>query len=143
MFKFSALLSLVVAYASAVTLPLAGRQSGACAREYTVAPGDACNKISAAQNVSTFQLAWTNPTAIDQWCSNLRPEQVLCLGKEGKDCTDVHVVEAGDGCWAIYTGAGIPAETFFANNPNVARTCHNIYPGEVLCVASEVFDYST
>lgn len=74
MFKFSALLSLVVAYASAVTLPLgkltpfnyfkhhtdeaylilAGRQSGACAREYTVAPGDACNKISAAQNVSTF-----------------------------------------------------------------------------------------
>lgn len=57
--------------------------------------------------------------------------QVLCLGKEGKDCTDVHVVEAGDGCWAIYTGAGIPAETFFANNPNVARTCHNIYPGEV------------
>lgn len=28
--------------------------SAACAREYTVVPGDVCDRISAANNVSTY-----------------------------------------------------------------------------------------
>lgn len=113
-----------------------------CARNYTVRLGDTCDKISAAQNVSTYQLAIVNPI-INVNCSNLAVGMPLCLGNVGADCTDVHVVGAGDNCFDIDTVAGIDFTTLQANNPQVDDNCDNIYVGEVLCVADQIFNYNT
>lgn len=93
--------------------------------------GDVCDSISAANNVSTFQLPHANPTGINADCSNLALGQPLCLGITGQDCTQTHVVISGEGCWQIATDAGTDLTTLLANNPNVNEACSNIYPGEV------------
>ncbi|KJA16071.1 hypothetical protein HYPSUDRAFT_47701 [Hypholoma sublateritium FD-334 SS-4] len=124
--------SLVVAALSLAVL--VNGQQAACARNYTVQPGDFCDEISAAQNVSTFQLASVNSAIIDPACDNLQVGEVLCLGLVGQDCTDVHVVASGDACDTIASQAGINTTVLLANNPNVNAACSNIYPGEVLCV---------
>ena len=79
----------------------------ACARNYTVQPGDICDKISAAQNVSTyvdhfypfscyffffvnsdllcrFQLASVNNGTIDPACDNLRVGEVSLVPPKKK-----------------------------------------------------------
>ncbi|EIM84046.1 uncharacterized protein STEHIDRAFT_61989 [Stereum hirsutum FP-91666 SS1] len=101
-----------------------------CARNYTVRLGDVCDSISAAQNVSTFQLANANPT-INADCSNLALGEPLCLGITGQDCTTTHVVSSGETCTSIADGAGIAFSLLVGNNPNVNADCSNIYPGEV------------
>ncbi|GJE98024.1 LysM domain-containing protein [Phanerochaete sordida] len=112
-----------------------------CARTATVQSGDTCNGISAAQNVSTFQLAHVNP-GIDAACDNLQVGETLCLGITGQDCTTVHVVQSGDFCAAIAATAGIPLATLLHNNPNVNSGCTNLGIGEVLCTTSETINYS-
>ncbi|TEB23510.1 hypothetical protein FA13DRAFT_1757029 [Coprinellus micaceus] len=107
-----------------------------CARTYTVQSGDWCDKISAEQNSSTYQLAQANVGVINADCSNLWVGQVICLGLTGQDCTETVVVEEGGDCTAIATAAGITYEKIRANNPNIDTACTNIYPGEVLCVAA-------
>ncbi|KAI5119466.1 hypothetical protein M0805_007200 [Coniferiporia weirii] len=114
-----------------------------CARNYTVNLGDTCDAISAAHNVSTFQLAHVNADTINADCSNLFEGEALCLGIIGQDCNVTTVVASGDGCSSIESAAGIPATTLFANNPNVFENCTNIYPGEVLCTSSQIFDYTS
>ncbi|KAF8995663.1 hypothetical protein BDQ17DRAFT_1365399 [Cyathus striatus] len=106
-----------------------------CDRQYTVRLGDTCDGISAAQNVSTYQLATVNAGTINSDCSNLSVGEPLCLGITGQDCTQVSVVQSGDSCTAIASAAGISVATLLSNNPNIASDCTNIYPGEVLCVA--------
>ncbi|KAF8972063.1 hypothetical protein BDZ97DRAFT_1783035 [Flammula alnicola] len=113
-------------------------RSQACARNYTVQPGDFCDKISAEQNVSTFQLASVNSKIIDPACDNLAVGEVLCLGLVGEDCSTVHVVASGDACDAIAAQANITTADLLTDNPNVSVGCTNIYPGEVLCVAPVV-----
>lgn len=49
-----------------------------CNRSYTVQAGDFCDGISAAQNVSTYQLATVNPV-INPTCTNLFVGQVRYL----------------------------------------------------------------
>jgi len=114
-----------------------------CARNYTIQPGDSCNAISVAQNVSTYQLAIVNTQIIDNDCDNLFAGEVICLGNVGEDCTTVHLVATGDFCSAIAGAAGIPLQTLLANNPQVYASCANIYPGEVLCVANTTFNYTS
>ncbi|PPQ76725.1 hypothetical protein CVT26_004433 [Gymnopilus dilepis] len=117
-----------------------------CARNYTVQDGDFCDKISANEKASTYQLATANAGIIDPACDNLfvgetryspylKLEQVICLGLTGHDCDTVHVVANGDGCPDIATAAGISLADLLANNPNINADCSNIYIGEVLCVA--------
>ncbi|KAI0801502.1 hypothetical protein C8Q74DRAFT_496912 [Fomes fomentarius] len=114
--------------------------TGECARNYTVVSGDTCDGISAKTktSVSTFQLADVNKNKIDPACDNLFIGEVLCLGIRGQDCQVVHVVQLGDTCEAIAQAAGTTLDILFANNPNVASDCTNIYTGEVLCTADEV-----
>ncbi|KAG7441620.1 uncharacterized protein BT62DRAFT_476262 [Guyanagaster necrorhizus] len=107
-----------------------------CARNYTVQLGDTCNAISAAQKVSTYQLAQVN-TYIDERCTNLVLGQVLCLGIVDKDCTETYVMASGDHCATIAVAENTTYDVILANNPNVDSTCDNLYPGEVLCVASK------
>ncbi|THU91446.1 hypothetical protein K435DRAFT_841034 [Dendrothele bispora CBS 962.96] len=124
MFSFTRVTAL-----AALAIALGSTVNAQCARNYTVAPGDFCDGISAAQHASTFQLANANPT-IDAACDNLQADQVICLGLLGKDCSTTTVVEAGSGCDVITADAGIPISTLLHNNPNVAADCSNIYPGE-------------
>jgi len=41
-----------------------------CSRTYEIKAGDYCDKISQAQNVSTYQLAAINSAIINKGCSN-------------------------------------------------------------------------
>ncbi|KAF8876147.1 hypothetical protein BD779DRAFT_1677899 [Infundibulicybe gibba] len=135
MFAFVQLFSVVF---SSIYIAGAQAQVANCARNYTVAPGDFCDGISAAQHASTYQLASLNPQ-VDALCDNLFVGEVLCLGLVGKDCQNTHIVQSGEGCNAITAGAGITFGILRTNNPNVDANCTNIYPGEVLCVAAQSF----
>jgi len=106
-----------------------------CSRTYTVQAGDYCDKISASQNTSTYQLAVNNIKSINSGCTNLVPGQVLCLGTSGDDCQTVDVVGASDTCDSIASAAGINTTILTLNNPQINAGCSNIYTGEVLCTA--------
>ncbi|EIN04658.1 hypothetical protein PUNSTDRAFT_128216 [Punctularia strigosozonata HHB-11173 SS5] len=108
-----------------------------CSRSYTVQEGDICDSISAAQNVSTYQLAVANSN-IDPACSNLLPGETLCLGNEGEDCSTTYVVKADDTCDTIGGVAGVNSTMLTLNNPQINQDCTNLYIGEVLCVANAV-----
>ncbi|KAG6840384.1 hypothetical protein C0991_007045 [Blastosporella zonata] len=107
-------------------------------REYTIQDGDICDRISAANNVSTYQLSAVNPQ-IDSTCSNLVPGNQICLGYSGEDCSTTYVVVADDTCAQIAANHGFNTTILFMNNPQIDSTdCSNIYIGEVLCVSGAV-----
>lgn len=108
-----------------------------CVRGYTVQSGDTCNSIAAANSASTFQIMAVNAGTIDALCHNLMPEQLICLGTEGSDCTETHVVGDGDSCASVEATFGLEAGLLRTNNPNIDDECHNVYPGLVLCVATQ------
>ncbi|KAJ8519996.1 hypothetical protein ONZ45_g3143 [Pleurotus djamor] len=107
-----------------------------CARPFTVSSGDTCDQIAAAEGISTFQILASNFGIINSDCSNIFPNQVICLRRACLDCSTIHVVQEGDSCSAIASAAGISVPTMIGSNPNLDAGCTNIYPGEVLCVAS-------
>jgi len=123
-----------------VALPLVARSAFAatCTRNYTVVAGDICDSISKANNVSTYQLAAVNANTVDALCSNLEIGSTLCLGTEGEDCNQTHVIDSTDTCESIASTYNVNSTILMENNPNIDDTCSNIYEGEVLCVASEV-----
>ncbi|KAK0492775.1 hypothetical protein EDD18DRAFT_1182643 [Armillaria luteobubalina] len=112
-----------------------------CARKHTVVAGDNCNDISAAFNVSTFQLAHVNP-AIDALCNNLQIGQVLCLGITGQDCNQTEIVMSGDSCSGIALANDIGLATLLVNNRNVNSACSNLLLDTVLCVAANIIPYT-
>ncbi|KAJ2919367.1 hypothetical protein MD484_g1013, partial [Candolleomyces efflorescens] len=109
-----------------------------CTRTYTIKEGDYCDKISAANNVSTYQLGAINPGVINEACDNLVIGGELCLGTQGEDCTATYVVSAGNVCSQIWDNHRINSTIFSLNNPQVNEDCTNIYTGQVLCVSPEV-----
>lgn len=111
---------------------------GTCSRPYIVQEGDYCDAISAAQNSSTYQLAVSNYQTINDGCTNLVPQQVVCLGFTGQDCTTTYVVKEGDYCDLISSNFNINSTLLRTNNPQIDDNCYNLYVGEVLCVASTV-----
>jgi len=125
----SSIVALILSSASASVL------AQSCTRSYTVEAGDICDGISAAQNVSTYQLAVLNPS-INAGCTNLMPGQVLCLGTSGDDCTNTYVVKPNDICHDVAAAHKIDLAIFFHNNPQLDAKCDNLYIGEVVCVAS-------
>ncbi|KAI9465650.1 hypothetical protein BJY52DRAFT_1220418 [Lactarius psammicola] len=108
-----------------------------CTRTYTVRDGDICDSISAANNVSTYQLAVVNPE-INPGCTDLLPGQNLCLGHSGEDCTTTYVVKANDDCTIVSSAYNINTTVLSHNNPQLNADCSNMYIGEVLCVAGAV-----
>lgn len=128
-----------LAIAATAALTLLSPVLADCTRNYTVVQGDICDWISKSQNVSTYQLAAVNVGIIDATCSNLEPGQNLCLGTTGQDCTETYVITETDSCGSILAQFPAVNSTILAqNNPNVDSACDNIYPGEVLCVATTV-----
>ncbi|EIM83867.1 uncharacterized protein STEHIDRAFT_82762 [Stereum hirsutum FP-91666 SS1] len=126
--------------AALVALPFVAQSALAadCTRNYTIQAGDVCDSISAAQNVSTYQISVVNDGIINSNCTDLTPDQSICLGYSGEDCTTTHVVAANETCDDITTAAGINSTMLFLNNPQIDTACDNIYIGEVLCTASTV-----
>jgi len=109
-----------------------------CSRQYTVQSGDVCDAISAAQNTSTYQLAYSNQDTINECCTNLQVGQVVCLAVASQpDCTSTYVVATGDTCDAIAQNFNTNATMIGINNPQLDESC-DIYPGQVLCVADSV-----
>ncbi|TFK61871.1 hypothetical protein BDN72DRAFT_849307 [Pluteus cervinus] len=102
-----------------------------CSRSYTVQDGDICDGISAAQNVSTYQLAVVNNGVIDNSCSNLSSNTTICLGWTGEDCSTTYTVEEDDTCEGIQTAYGVNSTILYLNNPQINEECDNIYIGEV------------
>jgi hypothetical protein len=109
-----------------------------CTRTYTAQAGDICDSISAANDVSTYQLAVVNVGIIDEACDNLVIGQSYCLGWQGQDCTTTYVVKQNDDCDIISSAAGINTTILYENNPQIDDYCSNIYIGEVLCTANTV-----
>ncbi|PSR81320.1 hypothetical protein PHLCEN_2v6399 [Hermanssonia centrifuga] len=119
-----------------VALPFVAQSVAAdCTRTYTITDGDICDSISAAHNVSTYQLAVVNPK-IDAQCNNLQPGDTLCLGLTGQDCTTTYVVSQEDTCDLITSKHSINSTMLWANNPQINADCSNLYVGEVLCAGS-------
>ncbi|KAH7906289.1 hypothetical protein BJ138DRAFT_1071932 [Hygrophoropsis aurantiaca] len=110
-----------------------------CDRSTVVHLGETCDIISATFNVSTYQLAAVNTGIIDAGCDNLAVGEPLCLGLTGQDCNTTYVIQSGDTCQTIASGAGIPVNTLLTNNPNVNPICSNIYPNEVLCTSAQIY----
>jgi LysM repeat protein len=129
--------SIVVAALGALPLFTQGVAAapGDCVRDYIIKPGDTCNSIGAAEGASTYQIMAIN-SQIDYNCYNLQPDEKICLGTEGADCTSTYVVKSGDTCKKIEDAYGVNSTQFFTNNPNVDLNCSNIYSGEVVCVAT-------
>ncbi|KAH7918401.1 hypothetical protein BV22DRAFT_1076251 [Leucogyrophana mollusca] len=126
--------------AAFIALPFVAQLAAAetCTRTYTAQEGDICDSISAAQNVSTYQLAVVNNGIIDDECNNIAPGTSYCLGWQGEDCSTTYVVQANDDCDIISNAAGINNTILYLNNPQINTDCTNIYIGEVLCTASTV-----
>ena len=109
-----------------------------CSRSYVVKDGDYCDAISAANDVSTYQLAALNPE-INAGCLNLKPGQTLCLAEAAQeDCQDVYVVKSADTCSGIAQSHATNSTILALNNPQINEDCSNIYIGEVLCVGTSV-----
>jgi len=124
-----------------VTLAVLVAQSATaakCERPYTVKEGDICDSISAANSVSTYQLAVNNIQKINAQCTNLMPGEELCLGYAGEDCKTTYVVKPDDTCEGVAGQAGTTITILKMNNPQIDGECSNIYIGEVLCTAKTV-----
>ncbi|KAI0361843.1 hypothetical protein OH77DRAFT_1444780 [Trametes cingulata] len=128
----------VVAAFVAVPFVAQAAFAASCTRQYTVQEGDWCDTISAANNVSTYQLAVVNAGTVDSACNNLQVGQVLCLGTEGEDCKDTHVVQPDETCDGIAGTYGINSTVLHGNNPQLNSECDNLYIKEVLCVAKTI-----
>ncbi|KAG2004305.1 hypothetical protein CC2G_002873 [Coprinopsis cinerea AmutBmut pab1-1] len=118
-----------VAFAS-LALFVQAASAAQCTRTYTIKEGDYCDSISAAQGVSTYQLAVLNAGKINPRCDNLVPGDELCLGTDEVDCRETTVVIAGNTCSAIWDENTLDSEIFYLNNPQVSRDCRNIYIDE-------------
>ncbi|CAL1710741.1 unnamed protein product [Somion occarium] len=120
-------------------LPLFAQSAVAttCSRTYTVQEGEWCDTISAAHNVSTYQLAVVNSDKINKACTNLQAGSSICLGFQGEDCTTTHVVKAGDTCDGISNTYRINSTLLYHNNPQLTAECDNLYVGEVVCVQGD------
>ncbi|KAG2095429.1 uncharacterized protein F5147DRAFT_642039 [Suillus discolor] len=126
-----------------ITAKRLGLLPAGCDRNVTVHSGDTCDKISAAHNVSTYQLATVNSKIIDSGCDNLGIGEVLCLGIKGQDCNVTHVLKGGETCHSVADATGVPEKTLLANNPNLGSDCSGVYPGEVLCTAKKIYVTNT
>ncbi|KAF9462510.1 hypothetical protein BDZ94DRAFT_720549 [Collybia nuda] len=123
-----------------VALPFLAQSAfaGDCTRSYTIKEGDICDSISAANNVSTYQLSAINVGVIDSTCSNLMPGNTICLGYAGEDCSTTYTVVADDSCEMIADNHRVNTTILHLNNPQIDQDCSNVYIGEVLCVGDKV-----
>jgi len=111
-----------------------------CTRWHNVQSGEICDSICQAEHVSLYQLFALNPQ-INPECTNLMPDEKLCLAKQTEDCKQVYQVKPNDTCEQVAEAHGIELSTLYHNNPQLNHECTNLYIDEVVCVAHECIDY--
>ncbi|KIJ56353.1 carbohydrate-binding module family 50 protein [Sphaerobolus stellatus SS14] len=116
---------------------VAAQVSSDCARTYTVQAQDYCDKISAANNASTYQLAAVNFPTVNADCTNLQVGQQICLGTTDQDCKETYAIQSDDTCEKVMQTFSVNGTILAHNNPQINADCTNLYVGEVLCVANE------
>ena len=78
----------------------------------------------------SYQLMVLNPGINDE-CTNLMPDQTLCVAMPNEDCQQVYTVVPNDTCEEVAEGHGITLKTFYHNNPLLNHDCTNLYIDEV------------
>ena len=94
-----------------------------CPDTYTIQESDDCNKISIAQNVSTFSLLYQNDLQL--YCKDFPdPEKSLCLSKQ----CDIYTVRENDTCYSIAQSqpSYITITQLLSWNVNLNLKCSNI-----------------
>ncbi|KAF9448383.1 hypothetical protein P691DRAFT_648272, partial [Macrolepiota fuliginosa MF-IS2] len=97
---------------------------------YRVLDNDTCDTICNNGRVSNYQLSLINPE-FGADCRGIRNAQLLCLGRKGQDCTDLHKVTSGETCEKVAASVGIEVNILKQNNPNLGEDCQFINPGKV------------
>lgn len=100
-------------------------------RFLTIPPVSYLSLTSRPSLHNRYQISVVNDGIINSNCTDLTPDQSICLGYSGEDCTTTHVVAANETCDDITTAAGINSTMLFLNNPQIDTACDNIYIGEV------------
>lgn len=96
---------------------------------YSVQADDTCVTISAANNVSTYNLISEN--ALDVACNGISQRKTLCLPET---CT-THQLEFADTCDSLVSDFNITFAQLLAWNPNINIGCSNLasWRGWYLC----------
>ncbi|KAJ3180547.1 hypothetical protein HDU87_002056 [Geranomyces variabilis] len=79
----------------------------ACTKEYFVVSGDTPPAICKQQNTYLASIYKLNPLKCTLTSCALSIGEELCLSTAGVPYCNTWVTEVGQGCWDIYTGAGI------------------------------------
>ncbi|KAH7073207.1 LysM domain-containing protein [Paraphoma chrysanthemicola] len=111
------------AYAVSTNLPTRANDANvaSCSNPYVVIPGDSCDAIALARQVSTFSVIKAGGLKSD--CSNLIPGASLCLPAP---CT-LYRVQDDDDCKKIVNAhKGVTGAGLLAWNSNLTPLCTNI-----------------
>ncbi|KAJ0281888.1 hypothetical protein CBS470a_008049 [Colletotrichum nupharicola] len=134
---------------------------GGCYIFYKVASGDGCWAIADAHGIALDDFYSWNP-AVKTDCTGLQADVYVCVGlaaagapqptssttadasagatpspvQEGMvtNCVKFHLVQSGDGCWAISDAQGIALNDFYTWNPAVKTDCSGLQADVYVCV---------
>ncbi|KAI8244851.1 LysM domain-containing protein [Colletotrichum sp. SAR 10_96] len=134
---------------------------GGCYIFYKVASGDGCWAIADAHGIALDDFYSWN-TAVKTDCTGLQADVYVCVGlaaagapqptssttaeasagatpspvQEGMitNCVKFHLVQSGDGCWAISDARGIALNDFYTWNPAVKTDCSGLQADVYVCV---------
>lgn len=96
--------------------------------QYSVKPGDDCQKIATLQSVSTGTLIAINNILPD--CTDLLGGASICLPQK---CS-VYITQQNDNCYSIAASQGISYIELLSYNPTINPSCTNLLSGVNLCV---------
>ena len=96
--------------------------------QYSVKPGDDCQKIAISQGVSTGTLIASNNLLPD--CSDLQGGESLCLPQ----ACSTYLTQPNDDCYSIAAAQGISYSQILSYNPSLNPSCTNLLSGVNICV---------
>lgn len=98
--------------------------------------GESCDLIAQRSEISIYDLQRINPTIS---CANLIQGSAIRIDSPQVNCSAIYIVDGTEGgCSNIATAHNITFSTLRTLNPNINEQCTNIYPGEALCIASDL-----
>ncbi|KAL4867504.1 hypothetical protein BDV12DRAFT_209873 [Aspergillus spectabilis] len=116
-----------------------------CDGFYKVSSGDGCDSIAAKHGITVAQFRNWN-SDINSQCSNLWLDYYVCVHPTTPNaptpqfpgivtyCKSFHLLKSGEGCWSIYTNAGITFEQCRAWNTQVNAQCTNLWTDYFVCI---------
>jgi LysM repeat protein len=100
-----------------------------CLTPYTIQPGDTCDSISQANNVSTFGLIYSNGFMMP--CQPLKPGRHICLPLT----CQTHLLASGETCYTLSKQYRVTRAQLIDWNENFDLDCLNInrWVGTYVC----------